>query len=102
MLRFGALEFALIAGVVIIIILITLVNRSRNLKFKSNESTGVHTKQGSRYYLKRAGFILIVIGAILLFIWMGLFRWAIWACVGSFIIIIAGIILYFIVGKKPE
>jgi hypothetical protein len=100
MLRFGPLEFALIAGVIIIIILITLVGRSRSPKVRNRKSTGETTKQESRYYLKRTGFILIVIGAILFFIWMGLFRWAIWAAAWSFIIIIAGVILYFIAGRK--
>jgi Ca2+/Na+ antiporter len=100
MLRFGPLEFALVAGVVIIIILITLVARSRNPKVKNRESTGKTTKQESRYYLKRAGFILIVIGAVLFFIWMGLLRWAIWAAAWSFVIIIAGVVLYFIAGRK--
>jgi hypothetical protein len=102
MLRFGPLELALITGVIIIIVLITLVSRSRSVHVKSRVSTGEKAKQGSRYYLKRAGFILIVIGAVLLFIWMGLFRWAIWACAWSFAIIIIGIILYFIVGRKRE
>lgn len=102
MLRFGPLELALIAGIIIIIILITLVSRSQNLKVKSRESTGEKTTQRSRYYLKRTGLILIVIGAILLFIWMGLFRWAIWACAWSFVIIIAGIVLYFIFSRKRK
>lgn len=102
MLRFGPLEFALIAGVIIIIILITLVSRSRDAKVKNRDSTGERTKQENRYYFKRAGFILIVIGAILLFLWMGLFRWAIWACAWSFVIIITGIVLYFIVGRKRK
>ena len=102
MLRFGPFELALIAGVIIIIILITLVSRSRNLKVKSRESTGEKTKRGSRYYLKRTGFILIVIGVVLLCIWMGLFRWAIWACVWSLVIIITGVVLYFIFGRKRE
>ena len=102
MLRFGPLELALITGVIIIIILFTLVSRSRNPKLKRRESTSEKANQRNRYYLKRAGFILIVIGAVLLFIWIGLFRWAIWACIWSFIIIITGVILYFIIGRKRE
>jgi hypothetical protein len=102
MLRFGPLELALIAGIIIIIILFTLVSRSRNLNVKSRESTGEEAKQGRRRYLKRTGFILIIIGAALLFIWMGLFRWAIWACVCSFVIIIAGLVLFFIISRKRE
>jgi hypothetical protein len=102
MLRFGPLELALIAGIIIIIILFTLVSRSRNLNVKSRESNGEKAKQGSRGYLKRTGFILIIIGAALLFIWMGLFRWVIWAFVCSFVIIITGLILFFIIGRKRE
>ena len=102
MLRFGPLEFTLIAGIIIIIILITIVSRSRNQKVKSRESSGGKMIRDNRNYLRHAGLFLIVIGAILLFIWMGLFRWAIWASVWSFVIIIAGIVLYFIFGRKRK
>jgi len=104
----GPLEIALIIAVIIVVLILTRVLRNRDGDTGQNKESppGVPRKSVEagttemRRFLKRAGIALALIGGVLLFASLGLFRWAFQSYLWSFIIIAIGIALIFLSRKK--
>ncbi len=105
---FGPLEIALIIVVIMVVLILTRILRTRDGDTGQNKgspprapgkSVGAGTTK-MRPFLKRSGIALALIGAVLLFASLSLFRWAFQSYLWSFIIMAAGIALFFLSRKK--
>lgn len=106
--RPGPLEIALIIVVIIAVALITRVLRTNYGSARQNKesSVDIQTKPTEvrtskiRNSLKRIGIVFTLIGIILLFAGIGMFRWAFQSYLWALIIIAIGIVLIFLPRKK--
>ena len=104
----GLLEIALIIAVIIVVLIMTRIFRTRDGYTGQNKESppGVPRKSVEAEttkmlpFLKRAGIALALIGIVLLFASLALFRWAFQSYLWSFIIIAIGIALIFLSRKK--
>ena len=104
----GLLEIALIIAVIIVVLILTRILRTRGGDTGQNKksppsvprkSVGAGTTK-MRPFLKKSGIALALIGGVLLFASLALFRWAFQSYLWSFIIIAIGIALIFLSRKK--
>ena len=105
--RPGIQEIIVIIAVVTIVGILTRVLGARRtaaqkeqLSADTSTQPAERIKNRARRFPMRAGIALILLGFILLFAGVGMFRWAFQSYMWSFIIIAVGFLLVFVSRKK--
>ena len=99
--RPGPLEIILIIAVIIAVVIVARTIRSgRTAARETAAKTSGRKTKGPRSIIGRTGIAFIVIGVIVFFAGISVLRWAFQAYIWSFILVVAGFVMFILTRKK--